>query len=54
MEKSAEFQIRVFKQDGKLLMRLPGGKEIPYDNRFGNLQSTITTEGDYRIFPLED
>lgn len=53
MEKSAEFQIKVFKQDGKLLMRLPGGEEIPYDHRFGNLESDIRKEGDYRIFPVE-
>lgn len=53
MEKSAEFQIKVFKQDGKLLMRLPGGKELVYDDRFGNLESIIL-EGDYKIFPLND
>lgn len=53
MEKSAEFQIKVFKQDGKLLMRLPGGEEIPYDFRFGELDKDIYREGAYRIFPVE-
>lgn len=53
MEKSAEFQIKVFKQDGKLLMRLPGGEEIPYDYRFDNLEINDMKEGDYQIFPVE-
>lgn len=53
MEKSAEFQFKVFRQNGELLLRLPGGSEISYDHRFGNLESTIITEGDYQIFPLE-
>ena len=52
MEKSGEFQTKVFKKDGKLLMRLPGnGKEVPYDYRFDNLKDL--KEGDYQIFPSE-
>ena len=37
MEKSAEYQYMVYKQEGKLLLRLPGGEVIPYDNRFSDL-----------------
>lgn len=36
MEKTADFQYKVFKQDGKLQLRLPGGKVIPYDHRFSD------------------
>jgi hypothetical protein len=53
IEKTGEYQIKVFRENGKLLMRLPNNGVISYDNRFGSLEETITIEGDYQIFPLE-
>lgn len=52
MEKSAEYQIKVYKENDTLKMRLPGGNIILYDNRFGNLD--YIENGDYDIFPMED
>jgi len=36
MEKTGDNQYVVTKIEGKLILRLPGGQEIPYDYRFPN------------------
>lgn len=52
MEKTGDYEIQVFKQDGKLMMRLPGGQVVPYDHRFPD--PPPLSEGDSIIKPLED
>lgn len=38
MEKTADDQFQVFLDNGKTMLRTPGGMVIPYDNRFGNIK----------------
>jgi len=51
MEKTGSFEDVVFKEDGKLKIRLAGGEIIPYDNRFP--QVTLK-EGESLTVPKED
>lgn len=39
LEKTANSEYCVYRQDGKLLMRHPGGLITPYDNRFDDCPS---------------
>lgn len=52
MEKTADYEYRVYKQDGKLLLRLPGGEVIPYDNRFADCPPLA--EGESFVKPKEN
>lgn len=54
MEKSSEFQIMVYNENGELLMRLPGGFIQSYDNRFGDLSNLLCSHGKFEIYPLEE
>jgi len=49
MEKTGDYEIHVYKQNGILLMRLPGGQTVPYDGRFGY---PPLNEGDSFIQPI--
>lgn len=53
MEKHGDYEIKITKRNGKLIMQLPGSdKEFPYDSRFAfpiNLE-----EGESYITPKED
>lgn len=51
IEKTGSYETTVYKEDGKLMMRLPGVAPQPYDNRFGSLS---LEEGDLKTFPKED
>lgn len=52
MEKTADYQYIVYKKDGKLILRLPGGREIPYDHRFSDCPAL--NEGESWIITKED
>ena len=39
LEKTAQLETTVYMENGKRLMRLPGGQIIPYDNRFPDCPS---------------
>lgn len=52
MEKTADYEYKVYKKDGKLILRLPGGREIPYDHRFPNCPDLM--EGEFYIVTKED
>ena len=52
MEKNADYEYVVFKKEGKLFLKFPGGNTIPYDNRFSNLPHI--SEGGSFSKPLED
>ena len=51
MEKYADDQYVVTKREGKLILRMPGGEEIPYDGRLGNIS---ISEGESVIIPKEN
>ena len=51
MEKTGSYETTVYKEDGKLMMRLPGVASKTYDNRFGSLS---LEEGETKTFPKED
>lgn len=36
MEKTADYQYVVFRENGLIKLRNPGGQVIPYDNRFND------------------
>ena len=50
MEKTGDYEINVYKQEGILLMRLPGGQTVPYDGRFGY---PPLNEGESFVKPVE-
>ena len=51
MEKYGNSETRVWRENDKLMMQLPGGDTIlPYDERFGNLDAL--PEGVDRFFPV--
>lgn len=52
MEKTADFQYVVYKKNGVMILRLPGGQEIPYDNRFADCPSLM--EGESFLVPKEN
>lgn len=52
MEKTGSFETVVYKEDGKLMMRLPGGEIKVYDNRFHN--HLPIKEGDQFVKTKED
>ena len=52
MEKSADLEYSVTNRHGKLVLRLPGGNEMPYDDRFGKID--YLNDGEYKIFPKEN
>lgn len=52
MEKTGDYEYRIFKKDGVLKLRLPGGEVIPYDNRFPNCP--LLKEGESFVVTKED
>ena len=51
IEKHGDSEIKVWKENGKLYMQLPGGSDIQhYDGRYGNLDDL--EEGIDKIFPI--
>jgi hypothetical protein len=53
MEKTADYQYRVTKREGKLWLKLPGtNKEIPYDGRLPDCPPYLD-EGGYYVQTLE-
>jgi hypothetical protein len=52
MEKTGSFEYVVFKKEGKVWMRSPGGSVIIYDNRFSDCP--LLSEGQSFIKVKED
>jgi len=55
MEKYGDYEIRITKKEGRLVMQLPGNlDEIPYDSRFTIPDIMALKEGETYVVPKED